>query len=83
MPFDDLTCAHGCTGNDELYSCCAKACGRHSLCAGHAWQCADCQDDFCESHIVDLNEVAGARYSIYVCETCLRRRLEITDAVAA
>jgi len=69
-----LTCSHGCAGNDELYECQAEACGRDSLCAGHVYQCAECGRDFCEEHILDLNEAADAPYSIYACTPCFARR---------
>ena len=72
-PEHALRCAAGCSHVDELYECQAKACGKQ-VCEGCVYQCADCQSDFCEEHIVDLNDVAGARYSIFVCAPCFAQR---------
>jgi hypothetical protein len=61
--------------NEETYACAAKACGQEDLCVGCVWQCADCLADFCEGHIVDLNDIdSRVRYSVYVCRACLERR---------
>lgn len=80
-----LKCSHGCGIHDgQVYACQAKACDHDSLCVGHVWQCADCQEDFCESHIVDLNDVAGARYSVFVCGGCHeRRQRQVAREIAA
>jgi hypothetical protein len=78
-------CTKGCQllGDCKLYSCTQKACGAEGLCIGCIWQCADCQDDFCEQHIVDLNESGETRWSVYVCERCFAVRRDKAAATPA
>ena len=69
--------------------CQAKACGV-ALTKGEMWQCADCHDDFCESHIVDLldndAELLKAHEtgsSVFVCEPCRARRMRTSECQSA
>lgn len=61
---------------EETFACNAKACPKETLCIGCVWQCADCQEDFCESHIADLKDTTSERYSVYACLPCQARRNE-------
>lgn len=71
------TCGNGHTVDhrDEIYACRQKACGKDDLCIGCVWTCADCGEDFCESHIRDLAD-DGARFSVFVCAACDLKREE-------
>jgi hypothetical protein len=66
-----------------LYVCNAKACeytvdDEHEL-----WICADCEEQYCETHIADLLDehtelIAGDESgSIFLCPMCLRDRQKI------
>jgi hypothetical protein len=70
-------CQSAIDPRDGKFACSHKACDADKLCIGCIWQCADCQQDFCESHIVDLKDQPEAsRYSLYLCHPCLNRRRE-------
>ncbi len=71
-----------------LYICNAKACeytvdDEHEL-----WICADCEELFCEGHIVDLLDehaeliASDESGSIFVCPMCLRNRQKGVDGAA-
>jgi hypothetical protein len=66
-----------------IYECAAKACGTRTDDQTELWICADCEEDFCESHIVDLLDdhaelvEADELGSIYLCPRCLRDRMKI------
>jgi hypothetical protein len=77
-PEHDHCSAQGCTicPNEKSYECQAKACAQDHLCVGCVFQCADCEDDFCEHHILDLSADGATRYSIYLCQPCAEGRRE-------
>lgn len=61
----------------EVFTCHAKACTKERLCIGCVWTCADCGDDLCEDHVIDLKDAEEpTRYSVYVCYPCQARRQE-------
>jgi DNA-directed RNA polymerase subunit RPC12/RpoP len=50
---------------------------KERLCIGCVWTCADCGDDLCEDHVIDLKDTEEpTRYSVYVCHPCNARRNE-------
>lgn len=66
-------CDEGCTIYDQqIFTCDAPECTKECLCIGCSYECADCHEVFCSSHIKDLKEEQeNTRYSEYLCVPCL------------
>lgn len=78
------SCTSGCemTPRAKSYECRAKACKKDNLCIGCVYTCADCEEDYCFDHVLDINP-KSAPDAIYVCLPCRARRQPIQEEKAA
>lgn len=78
-PAFDQCAAHGCdidvAHGEEIYHCQHEDCLNKKLCVGCVFTCADCSEDFCERHTVDLKRGEGPG-ALIVCFRCERKRQE-------
>jgi hypothetical protein len=70
-------CFNGC---DKHYECAAKACTKDNLCVHEAYICADCDQDFCVGHVMDVAAPGDANVR-FVCLPCVGKVVVL--AVAA
>lgn len=58
--------------SDIAGACNAPGCYRTVLCAGCAFDCADCGETFCREHILAHEHAGGT--ATYLCEACDRKQ---------
>jgi hypothetical protein len=77
--------AHGCAidlaHGEEILTCQHDGCLHSKICIGCVFTCADCSEDFCEKHTLDLLNGEGPG-ALIVCLACLKQRQEPKEKAA-